>query len=322
MADLNLAIGTMCFLGTDALLPALEAIKSVGIVEIDTAQMYGTNEADLGATKAASMGFAISTKNYGGWKKGEALKRDAFLRTTEESLQKLGVDQVDIFYIHGPDRSMELDEWVPTLQEIYEQGKFKRLGVSNFSAQEVRDLWVYSKARGYVLPTVYQGNYNAISRHIETTLFPTLRELGIVFYAYSPVAGGFLTKSAKALREGTDGGRFTADPEKETSLVKLYRDLYFKPSMLDALDKWSELAQKQGVTNAELAFRWVYYHSLINPELGDYLILGASRVGHIVPTVDGLKKGPLKPEVAKGIDDIWGFIEADAIVNNFEEVSS
>ncbi|KAJ5263506.1 hypothetical protein N7478_011111 [Penicillium angulare] len=310
----------MCFSGKDELIPALEAIKSACITEIDTAQMYGTNEADLGASNAASMGFMISTKNYGGWKKGEALQPDALLRTTEESLQKLGVNQMDIFYIHGPDRTMEFKEWVPTVQKIYEQGKFRRFGVSNFSAREVRDLWEYSKAKDYVLPTVYQGNYNAVSRHIEATLFPTLRELGIAFYAYSPVAGGFLTKSAKALREGTEGGRFTVDPEKETSLGTMYRNMYFKPTMLEALDRWGNLAQTQGVTNAELAYRWVYYHSHINPELGDHLILGASRLGHIAPTVDGLKKGPLKPEVAKGVDDIWSLIEADAIVNNFDEV--
>ena len=320
MTDLKIEIGTMCFPGKETLLPALEIIKSAGITSIDTAQMYGTNEEDLGTCEAASMGFSISTKNWGGWKKGEALKPDYLIRTTDESLQKLGVDQVDIFYIHGPDRTMELDEWVPTVQGIYEQGKFKRFGVSNFSPEEVRDLWEYCKAKGYVLPTVYQGNYNAVSRHIETTLFPTLRELGIAFYAYSPVAGGFLTKSAKALKDGTEGGRFSADPEKETSLGTMYRNMYLKPTMLEGLERWGEQAQYQGVTNAELAYRWLYYHSLIDPALGDHLIIGASRLGHIQPTVDGLKKGPLKPEVAKSIDEIWDLIEKDAIVNNFEEI--
>ncbi|KAJ5915189.1 NADP-dependent oxidoreductase domain-containing protein [Penicillium verhagenii] len=321
MASLNVAFGTMSFAGKEALIPALEAIKSVGITAIDTAQMYGTNEADLGASNAASMGFTISTKNWGGWKKGEALKPEALIRTTKESLQALGVDQVDIFYIHGPDRTMELNEWVPTVQVIYEQGLFKRFGVSNFSAQEVQNLWEYSKSNGYVLPTVYQGNYNAVSRHIETTLFPTLRNLNIAFYAYSPVAGGFLTKSAKALREGTEEGRFTSDPEKKTSLGTVYQKMYLKPTMIDALERWSELAQQEKVSNAELAYRWVYYHSSINPELGDHLILGASRLGHIESTVHGLKKGPLKPEVARGVDDIWASIKADAIVNNFDEIN-
>lgn len=315
MSKLNLVMGTLVFEGEAALRPALEAIKSAGIVEIDTAQMYGTNEADLGATKAASMGFAISTKNYGGWKKGVALKRDNMLKTTQESLDKLGVDQVDIFYIHGPDRTMEVGEWLPTLQEIYEQGTFKRFGLSNFSAHEVRDVWEHCKTKGYILPTVYQGNYNAVSRHIETTLFPTLRELKMSFYAYSPIAGGFLTKSSKALKEGTETGRFSLG---SNSLGEMYRGMYLKPSMLEALDKWEALADEQGVAKAELAYRWVYYHSFIAPELGDHLILGASRIGQIAPTMEGLERGPLKMEVANGINEIWDLIKADAIVDNFD----
>lgn len=108
MANLNLAVGLMCYSGGEAVKSALEVIKSAGITKIDTAQMYGSNEVDLGAASAAAQGFVISTKNFGGWKKGVALQPDELLRTTRESLKKLGVDQVDIFYIHGPDRSMKV----------------------------------------------------------------------------------------------------------------------------------------------------------------------------------------------------------------------
>jgi len=91
-----------------------------------------------------------------------------------------------------------------------------------------------------------------------------------------------------------------------------------KPSLLKALDTWGALAEKQGVSKAELAYRWIYYHSDLKPELGDTVILGASKVEQIQPTVDGLKKGPLKEEVAKGIDEIWDGIKHEAIVDNFD----
>jgi len=211
MSGLNLSIGTLSFHSVEALKPALEAIKAAGITAIDTAEAYGagSNESNLGEAGAASTyGLVISTKNSGGWQKGKALQPDNLVRATKESLARLKVDQVDIFYIHGPDRTMKLEEWVPTIQELYKQGAFRRFGVSNFSADEVCALYDYSKKHGFVLPTVYQGNYNAVSRSIESTLFPTLRELSIAFYAYSPIAGGFLTKSRALLEAGREGGRF------------------------------------------------------------------------------------------------------------------
>ncbi|ORY62483.1 NADP-dependent oxidoreductase domain-containing protein [Pseudomassariella vexata] len=272
------------FQGPEALKPALNVINAQGIKEIDTAQMYGTNETDLGEAGAAAMGFAVSTKNYGGWKKGVALTRDDMLKTTKESLQKLRVDQVDIFHIHGPDRSLQYDECVSTVHELFEKGVFKRFGVSNFSPDEVRELHDYCTSKGYVLPTVYQGNYNAVSRNIDTTLFPLLRERGIAFYAYSPIAGDFLIKSRKALEEGTEAGRFAAGTSD--SLKEMYRGLYVKPSMLAALDKWEALAKDEGVSKAELAYRWVYCHSSLKPEQGDD-ILGASKIEQIVSSVGG-----------------------------------
>jgi aflatoxin B1 aldehyde reductase len=88
--------------------------------------------------------------------------------------------------------------------------------------------------------------------------------------------------------------------------------------MLEALDKWEALATQQGVSKAELAYRWVYYHSSIQPTKGDFVIVGASKLEQIAPTVEGLERGPLKREVAQGIDEIWDTIKHDAIVDNFD----
>lgn len=320
MAPLSLSMGTLTFEGVEAMKPALDAMKAAGITAIDTAEMYGggDNEKDLGEAGAAHppYNFIISTKSLGGWAKGHALQRENLLKNTDASLARLKVKQVDIFYIHGPDRSMKLEEWVPTVQEIYDAGKFKRFGVSNFHADEVKDLYAFCKAKSYVLPTVYQGNYNAVSRYIETDLFPVLRELGIAFYAYSPIAGGFLTKSRSALEAGTEGGRFAAG--SGDGLKEMYRGMYMKPAMLQALDKWEALASEEGVSKAELAYRWVYYHSALDVSKGDVLIMGASRPTQITSGVEGLQKGALKESVAKGIEGIWEGLKHEAIVDNFD----
>jgi aryl-alcohol dehydrogenase-like predicted oxidoreductase len=97
--------------------------------------------------------------------------------------------QVDVYYIHAPDRRVPLQDLLAGLDAVYRAGKFKRLGLSNFLPEEVSDVIRICKENGYVLPTVYQGNYNAVARHSETTLLPILRENNIAFYAYSPIAG-------------------------------------------------------------------------------------------------------------------------------------
>ena len=311
-SELKLAIGTAGFPGAEKLQPALDATKAAGIKEIDTAEMYGNNEADLGSVGAPGQ-FIISTKNPGGWQPG-ALK-DITSRFNA-SLDKLKTKSVDILYVHGPDRNLSLDEWVPQVNALHGEGKFKRFGVSNFSPEETRALHEYARAKGYVLPTVYQGNYNAVSRLIDDTLFPVLRELGIAFYAYSPVAGGFLTKTKAALEAGTADGRFKKD--HEAPVAKMYHDFYYKPKLLEGLGRWEALAEQQGVPRAELAYRWVYYHSQLKQDLGDVVIVGASKPEQITQTVEGIRRGPLKPEVVKGIEEVWQLVKDEAIVDNFE----
>jgi aryl-alcohol dehydrogenase-like predicted oxidoreductase len=135
-------------------------------------------------------------------------------------LEKLKIKQIDIFYIHAPDRSLTLDKWVPTVQKLYEEGVFKRFGISNFAPEEVQDLHAYCKKNNLVLPIVYQGNYSAIARNPEKSLFPVLRALNISFYAYSPLAGGFLTKTRQGLIEGVGQGKWA-----KNSPTTMYKDM-------------------------------------------------------------------------------------------------
>ena len=120
-----------------------------------------------------------------------------------------------------------------------------------------------------MLPTVFQGNYNPVARHYDTTLFPLLRELNIAFYAYSPLAGGFLVKDPSILRAGSGQGRWDA----KTPLGKVYNDIYTKPSLLEALSEWEAIANEARVSKAVLAYRWVMYNSKLSAECGDGIVV-------------------------------------------------
>lgn len=122
------------------------------------------------------------------------------------------------------------------------------------------------------MPTVFQGNYNPVSRHYDKTLFPLLRELNIAFYAYSPLAGGFLVKDAQTLSTGLGQGRW--DPSSR--IGKLYNDRYSKPSLLEALSEWAAIASEARVSKAVLAYRWVMYNSELSTKYGDGIIVRIS----------------------------------------------
>ena len=133
----------------------------------------------------------------------------------------------------------------------------------------MRRVYDYAKSKGYVLPTVFQGNYNPVARHYDATLFPLLRELKIAFYAYSPLAGGFLVKDIETLGTGSGQGRW--DPT--TWIGKVYNKIYVKPKLLEALSEWEAIANEARVSKAALAYRWVMYNSKLSAEHGDGIIV-------------------------------------------------
>ena len=153
---------------------------------------------------------------------------------------------------------------------------------------------------------MYQGNYSAVARKPEELLFPVLRKLGMSFYAYSPLAGGFLTKSRQQIEHGV--GRW--DPQ--SAIGKTYHSMYRKPAMLEALARWESIANEEGCTRADLAYRWVRYNSPLKSEFGDALIIGASNLNQLEETLASIGKGSLSEKAAEQISEIWDLIESEA----------
>lgn len=213
-------------------------------------------------------------------------------------------------YLHAHNTAFTLEDILAGVNEAHKAGFFKRFGLSNFLAEDVQKVYDICKAHYDFLPTVYQGNYNAVARKQEIVLFPTLRKLGIAFYAYSPVAGGFLTKTKQEVLDGK--GRFNTS----TPMGKMYAGLYNRPAYLEALAKWEQIAKEEGVTRAELANRWVRFNSALKEEYGDAIIIGASRVEQLRETLETLDHGPLSEKAVRGIDAIWEEIKHEAPLDN------
>lgn len=302
------SIGAIGAFGTpEKAAEAVDALLAAGVTSIDTARIYPGSEDAIGQVEKRTR-FTIDTKVPGGFAPGTAHK-DTIVAHAKEALAKVNIKQFDILYIHSPDPEIPLDDTLAGINEAHKLGIFKRFGLSNYAPADVQRVHDLAKEKGYPLPEVYQGNYNPVARHLETDLFPVLRRLGMVFYAYSPLAGGFLTKSAADLDAGA--GRFN-----KNALGGMYSAMYDKPTLRAGLQTWNAIAEKEGVSKAELAYRWVAHHSRLSEE-GDAVIFGASKISQIEQTAGGIQKGKLSPEAVEGIDKLWESVREEAPVDNY-----
>ncbi|KAL2673778.1 hypothetical protein Neosp_012222 [[Neocosmospora] mangrovei] len=296
-------------------LEAFSILKKHGHSKLDSAIAYAGSEDKLGSLEAGiAHGLTIDTKWRGGW----AIDEDdnsatGMLAVAEQSLQRLRVPQIDIFYIHAPSYKTPLEETLAGVDAAHQAGIFKRFGLSNYPPKDVQRVYDICKENNYVLPSVYQGNYSAITRKIEEDLFPVLRKLGMAFYAYSPIAGGFLAKSAAQIRAG--GTRFSPD-----QMHGLYHMMYVKDELMEALDDWEGIAEREGASRAELAYRWIVYHSELRGKYGDGVVVGASRPSQLEETLSFCDKGPLTNAAVEGIQAIWDKVKDYAPVDNYQAV--
>lgn len=168
----------------------LDYLQSKGYNEIDTARVYvgGKQEAFTREAGWKERGLTIATKWYPN-EKG-AHKAEIVKAKLDESLRELGTDCVDIFYLHAADRSTPFEETLEACDDMHKEGKFVRLGLSNFTAFEVAEVVMICRQHGWVRPTIYQGMYNAITRNLATELIPACHRYGLDVVVYNPLAGG------------------------------------------------------------------------------------------------------------------------------------
>ncbi|KAF7378163.1 Aldehyde reductase [Mycena sanguinolenta] len=262
-----------------------QLLERGGCSTIDTARAYPGSEEWMGKTGAGKR-FTIDSKTPGGLVRGTSTGK-TIPQHAKETVERLGIESVDVYYIHVPDSSVDLEDQLKGISTAYAMGYFKRFGLSNFSVEDVQRVYDICKAKGYPLPTVYQGHYNA---------------LGIAFYVYGPIAGGLLTKTPKQLRDGAEAGRFA----KGHSARSTYAELYDKPSYYTALEM------------AELAYRWVAFDSIVDSKYGDAVIFGASSYTQIEQTLGWLRKGSVGAAAKAKIEEIWKVVEHEAPLHHWE----
>ena len=154
------------------------------------------------------------------------------------------------------------------------------------------------------LPTVYEGLYNGLSRKIEGELFPAIRQLGISFYAYNPMAGGMLSGKHLSYENTPPPGRFAR--------LGSYRERYWKKSYFEAINNLSNVCRVESIEPAEAAYQWLAYHSMLDAAKGDGIIIGASSITQFKQNINSINKGTLPEIVVTAFNEAWAEAEQDS----------
>ena len=308
MEKVKLILGTMTF-GESVFNPQagefINAFLDAGYEELDTAYVYndGTCERLLGEVlPGLGRSYRIATKvnpRISGRLDGEAAYKQV-----NESLERMNLPSVDTVYLHFPDPKTPVESVLEAMADLHRQGKYKELGLSNFPAWMVTDVWHICDSRGWVKPTVFQGIYNPLTRKAETELNACLNHFGMRFYAYNPLAGGLLTGRYGHYEDAPTDGRFTHRPN--------YQGRYWKKSFFEAVDLIRKAGEKYGINTIEATYRWLAFHSMLDGSRGDAILIGASKLGHLQQNMDTLKAGSLPEEMVEAFNQAWAITKADS----------
>lgn len=222
----------------------------LGVNFFDTADMYGSgaNEQLLGKAFKDRWNEVILATKFAVMRgpNGEFLglngKPEYIRKACEQSLQNLGIEAIDLYYMHRKDPEVEIEEIVGTMAELVKQGKVKYLGLSEVDPETLR------RAHAVHPITALQTEYSLWSREPEQELFDVCQELGITFVAYSPLGRGFLTGAIKSRADLEEGDFRLSNPRFTDEAIQ--QNLKF----VEVVD---DIAKSKGVTKAQIALAWI-----------------------------------------------------------------
>ena len=222
----------------------------LGITLLDTADVYGphTNERLVGGAIAGQRDAIVLATKFGIMRGPDPKSRGVngrpeYVRAScDASLQRLGVDHIDLYYQHRVDPNVPIEETVGAMADLVGQGKVRYLGLSEAAPATIR------RAHAVHPISALQTEYSLWSREPEAEILPTCRELGIGFVAYSPLGRGFLTGRFRRFED--------LPPDDYRRTVPRFQGENFEKN-LGLVKRVEEIAREKGCTPAQLALAWL-----------------------------------------------------------------
>ena len=232
------------------------------------------------ATKA---GHLMWSGPYGDWG-----SRKSLIASLDQSLRRMQLDYVDVYYTHRYDPNTPLEETMQALVDIVRSGKALYVGLSKYPAEVARKAYAYLAAHD-VSCLIYQGRYNMLTREPEELIIPQAHQHGAGFIAFSPLAQGLLTN--RYLQGIPEGSRMTTS--------NFLRPEILTDALLAKLRALNDVAQQRGQTLAEMALAW-----LLRDERVTSVIIGASSVEQLDKNLRARNNKHFTSEELALIDDI------------------
>lgn len=272
-----------------------------GITHFDLANnygpVYGSAEENFGRILKAGLGnyrdeLVISTKaGYDMWPGpyGNGGSRKYLMASLDQSLKRMGLEYVDIFYSHRPDPNTPIEETMTALSDIVRRGKALYVGISNYAPEQTREAVRLLKQAGTPC-LIHQSRYSMLERKVEPALLPLLEEEGVGLIAFSPLAQGRLTDKylhgiPESSRAAKPTGRLT--PEMVTA------------DIVDKAARLNEIAHERKQTLAEMALAW-----LLKDKRVTSVLVGASSVAQLLDNLNALQHIEFSDEELQQIDAV------------------
>ncbi|MFD8869151.1 aldo/keto reductase [Streptomyces sp. NPDC059590] len=235
-----------------------------GINFVDTADVYSSGESEVvvgKALKGRREEVVLATKVHSSMGPDEnhsGNSRRWIIREIENSLRRLGTDYIDLYQIHRPDPTADIDETLAALSDLVRAGKVRAVGSSTFPAEQIVEAQWASERRGHVRFRSEQPPYSILARSVEAAVLPTAQKYGMGVLTWGPLSAGWLSgRYTKASDIDLTGGRAAIEKHKfDPSLPENARKL-------EAVSELAELASDAGLSLPHLAIAFVRSHPAI-----------------------------------------------------------
>ena len=259
----------------------MDAAWEFGLTHFDTADAYGGGRSERAIGRwIASRGVRpqLTTKTYNPMQAGadHGLRPERIARQLRTSLERLGVDRVELYLAHEFDPDVPLAESFGALSQAQADGTVGAYGVSNFGAAQL------AAALAAGAPQAIQNSYSLLTGQDERDLLTLCAERQVAYLAFSPLAGGWLTGKYRRGEPFPDGSRMTQRPEPYRGFVT--------DTTFDALDRLQAMAASRGISMAGFALAW-----LLADERVTQIVIGPGRPEHLAPVGEALTH-PLTPQ--------------------------